>query len=50
MEINKYHFKNTVRLTFGYKNGKFVQESKETISVPETDVKNYQPEVNIENE
>ena len=50
LQMNKFHVKDTIRFVFAYKGGKFIQESEEAFSVPERDVKNYQPEINIENE
>lgn len=44
---SKFSAKDVVRKTFGSAGKKFVQKSTETIISPASNVKNYQPEINI---
>lgn len=45
--LGKFLVKDATRLTFRFNGRKFVQEEKEFISAPERDVKNYGPEISI---
>ena len=44
---NKYAGKNVIRLTFGFNRKKIIQESKETIAAPVSNVMNYRAEIII---
>jgi hypothetical protein len=43
----KFLFKDVTRVNFGFNGRKFVEEVKGLISAPERDVKNYKPEISI---